>query len=221
MSKSTGFEAPTWDYLYELCIELADRIEETGFKPDVIVGVARGGWIPARLLSDLLSNPNVASIKVEFYKGVAETMDEPVITQDVSIDVKGLKILVVDDVADTGKSLKLVKEHLERRGAAQVKVATLYYKPWSIVKPDFYVRRTRAWIIFPHEVRETVELLAEKFRSQGRSLRELRETLIEAGLKPLLVEKFLRKLAEKDEEAEAGRIHAIRSRVEERGSRKP
>jgi len=186
------FEAPDWDYIYELCLELAEMIERSGFKPDMIVGIARGGWIPARLLSDFLLNPNVASMKVEFYVSIGETMKEPVITQDISVNIEGLKILVVDDVADTGKSLKLVKERLESMGAREVRVATIYYKPWSIFKPDFYVKTTDAWIIFPHEVRESIEILYEKFKREGRSIDDLRRLLIEAGFKPLLVDKFLR-----------------------------
>ncbi|MDW8061790.1 MAG: phosphoribosyltransferase [Nitrososphaerota archaeon] len=185
------FEAPDWDYLYELCLELAQLVEKAGFKPDLIVGIARGGWIPARLLSDFLLNPNIASIKVEFYKGIGETMNEPMITQDIPVDVRGLKILVVDDVADTGKSLKLVKERLESMGAGEVRVATIYYKPWSIFKPDFYAKTTNAWIIFPHEVREAVEILYRRFKEEGRSIEDLRRLLVEAGLKPLLVDKFL------------------------------
>jgi len=189
------FEAPDWDYLYELCLELAELIEKAGFKPDLIVGIARGGWIPARLLSDFLSNPNIASIKVEFYVGIGETMNEPVVTQDIPVDVRNLKILVVDDVADTGKSLKLVKEKLESMGAKEVKVATIYYKPWSIFKPDFYVKTTDAWIIFPHEVKEAIEILYRKFKGEGKSMEDLRRLLIEVGLKPLLVDKFLRWIA--------------------------
>lgn len=189
------FEAPDWDYLYELCLELAELIEKAGFKPDLIVGIARGGWIPARLLSDFLSNPNIASIKVEFYVGIGETMNEPVVTQDIPVDVRNLKILVVDDVADTGKSLKLVKEKLESMGAKEVKVATIYYKPWSIFKPDFYVKTTDAWIIFPHEVKEAIEILYRKFKGEGKSMEDLRRLLIEVGLKPLLVDKFLRWVA--------------------------
>jgi hypoxanthine phosphoribosyltransferase len=186
------FEAPSWDYLYELCLELAEMIERSGFKPDLIVGIARGGWIPARLLSDFLSNPNIASIKVEFYVGIGETMNEPVVTQDIPVDVRNLKVLVVDDVADTGKSLKLVKEKLESMGAREVKVATIYYKPWSIFKPDFYVKTTDAWIIFPHEVKEAIEILYKKFKIEGRSVEDLRKLLIQAGLKPLIVDKLLR-----------------------------
>ncbi|MEM2965087.1 MAG: phosphoribosyltransferase family protein, partial [Candidatus Bathyarchaeia archaeon] len=76
-----------WEDIYRMCIELSKRIKEDDFKPDVIVGVARGGWIPARILSDLLENTNLANIKAEFYEDVAKTGKKPRITQPVSTDV--------------------------------------------------------------------------------------------------------------------------------------
>jgi len=76
-------------------------------------------------MSDLLENPELANVKAEFYLSVAETKGEPVITQPVSVSVKGKKVLVVDDVADTCKSLALVRKHLKEQGATQVKIATI------------------------------------------------------------------------------------------------
>ncbi|HID17592.1 TPA: phosphoribosyltransferase, partial [Candidatus Bathyarchaeota archaeon] len=107
-----------------MCIKLADKIKGR-FSPDVIVGIARGGWIPARILSDLLENPNVASVRVEFYVDVGKTAETPRITQGVSVPLEGKKVLVVDDVADTGKSLRAVLRYLEELGAKEVKAATL------------------------------------------------------------------------------------------------
>jgi len=106
------FEVPTWNQIYRMLLDLVEKIRKNGFEPDIIVGVSRGGWPPARVLSDLLDNPNLANVKAEFYLGVAETKGEPVITQPVSMIVNGKKVLIVDEVADTGKSLKLVKEHI-------------------------------------------------------------------------------------------------------------
>jgi len=104
------FEIPTWK-IYALLLDLADQIRKADFNPDVIVGVARGGWSPARIMSDLLENPELANVKAEFYLGVAKTKSEPVITQPVSVSVRGKKVLIVDDVANTGKSMRLVRLH--------------------------------------------------------------------------------------------------------------
>jgi hypoxanthine phosphoribosyltransferase len=191
MDKPTKYEAPSWDYIYELCIQLADNIRKSGFKPDLLVGICRGGWVPARLLSDFLENYNVASVKVEFYLGIYQTKTKPTIVQPISADVKGKKVLLVDDVADSGESLKLVKDYLLAQGAEDVKICTIYFKPWSIVVPDFYVRETDAWICFPHEIYEAMKKLYASMKGEGKSDEEIEKEFIKIGLKPLLVKKFL------------------------------
>ncbi len=104
--------------------------------------------------------------------------------------------MVVDDVADTGKSLRLVRLHLKEQGATDVKIATIYYKPWSIVTPDWYERKTSHWIIFPWERKETVRNVVEKFKDKGKTIQEAKETLIRYGLDRKLVERFLEEVLE-------------------------
>jgi len=188
------FEIPSWEQIYKLLLNLAQRIRRARFKPDVIVGVSRGGWPPARVMSDLLENPELANVKAEFYLSVAETKGEPVITQPVSVSVKGEKVLVVDDVADTGKSLALVREHLKEQGATEVKIAAIYYKPWSIVKPDWFEKKTSRWIIFPWERKETVRRILEKCEKHGKTAKEAKETLTRYGFNRKLVEKFIQEI---------------------------
>lgn len=186
--------APSWDELYWLTIRLAEAIERSGFKPDAIVAIARGGWIIGRLLSDFLDNPNVANMKIEYYMDVAKTKEHPVITQPISIDVVGKDVLLADDVADSGKSLKIAKEHLNSLGAKDVRAATVYYKPWSILKPDYYIVETDSWIIFPHEVFEAVKSLANRWLRDGKPFNIIRKSFIDAGLSPKLVDYFLQRV---------------------------
>ncbi len=192
------FEVPTWNQIYKMLMKIAEKIRNDNFKPDVIVGVSRGGWPPARVLSDLLENPNLANVKVEFYVGVAETKGEPTLTQPVSVNVAGKKVLVVDEVADTGKSLQLIKEHLQKEGAAAVKIAAVYLKPWSIVKPDYYARETSRWIVFPWEIKETIRKIVEKCKEQGKPIERETEKLVGAGLSRRLVNRFLREISEEE-----------------------
>ncbi|MFA5076799.1 MAG: phosphoribosyltransferase [Candidatus Micrarchaeia archaeon] len=147
------FMQPTWQEVDAMCAELASMVRE--FRPDWIVGISRGGLVPARLLSDVLANHNVTTIRIEFYKTIGETSGFPNITQPLQVDVKGKKVLLVDDVADTGRSLAVAKEHVKRAGASEVKIAALHCKPGSIVVPDYCIGQTTAWIIYPWEVRET------------------------------------------------------------------
>jgi len=190
------FEIPTWEQIYELLLNLASQIRKASFRPDVIVGVSRGGWPPARIMSDLLENPEIANVKAEFYLGVAETKGEPIITQPVSVSVWGKKVLVIDDVADTGKSLALVRSHLLEQGAKDVKIATIYYKPWSIVVPDWFEKKTKRWIIFPWERKETVRRILEKCMQHGKTVEEAKEALVRHGLDHKLVERFAKEISE-------------------------
>jgi len=198
MSPELEFESPQWNQIYKMLLNLTEKIRKNNFKPDIIVGVSRGGWPPARVLSDLLGNPNLANVKAEFYLGVAETKEEPVLTQPVSMEVAGKKVLVVDEVADTGKSLKLVKEHIIEKGATEVKIATVYYKPWSIVKPDYYEKESSKWIVFPWEIKETVRKIVKRCRKKKTSLEKDTARLVKAGISAELVERFLKEILEEE-----------------------
>jgi hypoxanthine phosphoribosyltransferase len=189
------FEVPTWNQIYSMLLSQAEKIRQSDFKPDVIVGITRGGWIPARVLSGLLEISNLATVRVEFYLGVAETKKEPVLTQGVSVGVEGKKALVVDDVADTGKSLQLAREHILKQGATEVRIATVYRKPFSIIKPDYYEKETRSWVVFPWEARETIRKIVEKHRDKNAVNLETAK-LVKAGLPKQLVEKFLKEALE-------------------------
>ena len=194
LGNNLEFEIPSWDQIYSFLLNLAGTIRKSGFEPEIIVGVSRGGWLPARIMSDLLEKPKLANVATEFYVGVAETKGEPAITQPVSIPVKDKKVLVVDDVADTGESLKLVNSHLKKQGASEIKIATIYYKPWSDMVPDYYEKETRCWIVFPWERKETVRKTVEKFRSEGRTVEAAKEKLISSGLDRKLVEHFIKEI---------------------------
>jgi len=148
------YEKVSWEMIEDYCKELASKIKASGFKPDWIVGIARGGWVPARLLSDYLENPNIASMRVEFYAAPGETLKEPIISQEISVDVRGQSVLVVDDVSDSGGSLLKVVEHLKAKGASDVRVATLHIKPGTKFKPDYFVSETGNWLLYAWEKHE-------------------------------------------------------------------
>ena len=196
MSSEVEFEIPTWEQIYESLLNLADRVRKANFKPDVIVGVSRGGWPPARIMSDFLENPELANVKAEFYLGVAKTKGEPMITQPVSTSVAGKKVLVVDEVADTGKSLHLVQSHLKERGATAVKILTIYYKPWSVVIPDWYGKKTSRWIIFPWERKENVRQILKEYKTRGEPIEEAVNKLVLSGLNRKLLERFIKEISE-------------------------
>jgi hypoxanthine phosphoribosyltransferase len=189
------FEVPTWNKIYDMLLSQAGKIRQSGFKPDIIVGVTRGGWVSARVLSDLLEIPDLVTVRVEFYLGVAETRNEPVLIQGVSAVVTGKKVLIVDDVADTGKSLQLAREHVLQQGATEVRIATVYRKPWSVIKPDYYETETSCWVVFPWETKETIRKIVEK-HGEKKAIDMETAKLVKAGLSKQLAERFLKEVFE-------------------------
>jgi len=189
------FEVISWEHFYQLTLELVEKVLKSGYMPEVIVGVSRGGLVPLRIFSDEFEETEIGVIRVAFYEDVKKTGREPRILQDVNVDVSDKRVLVVDDVADTGRSLEIVRRHIEDKGAREVRVATVYYKPWSTFKPDYYVKKTEKWIIFPHEIGETVRSLAKKnLKEGGKTLDEFRDMLIDIGLPPMIVDSYLKRL---------------------------
>jgi uncharacterized protein len=187
---NSKYEAPAWDEIYDMLLSLAERIKDSGFRPDVIVGVSRGGWPPARIMSDLLENSHIANLKVEFYKGIGIRSRKPRITQPVTAEVADKRVLVVDDVADSGHSLRVVANHLRRKGTKELKVCTIYMKPMSIFKPDFYAMTTRKWIIFPWERLEAIRLIAKRFNSDKAKVSSVSRELKGSGISNRLVKQL-------------------------------
>ncbi|MFN3527886.1 MAG: TIGR00725 family protein [Candidatus Altarchaeaceae archaeon] len=153
LQEKEGFLELSWNDIERMCKKLKEKIN---FDADIIVGISRGGLVPARILSDLLDIKNLEIIKIESYTGIG-TKKEPKITRELLIDIKDKNVLLVDDVADTGESLILAKEYLLKKFPKNLKIATLHYKPKSKIIPDYYVEETEKWIIYPWEKNETIK----------------------------------------------------------------
>lgn len=191
MSETRAYAAPSWDRVYEMLMDMALQIRKSGFNPDIIVGVSRGGWAPGRILSDLLENTHTVNLKIEFYVGIGKTAGKPIVTQPIGEDISGKRVLVVDDVSDTGKSLKVAMEHMLEKGAAGVKTATIYFKPHSTFKPDFFADSTANWIIFPWERLEVTKLLIQEAKAEGRGLESVRRILDRCGFDSKTIESLI------------------------------
>jgi len=153
----------TWEDIHIGSLKLALMSLQDKYLPDVIVGVLRGGYIVARIVADALGISDIGVVEVKFYKGVEEQAERPVITQPLTTEIRGRKVLIVDDVVDSGRTLEVVSEQVRLRGASEVRTAALYYKPRSIMKPDYLVVETDKWILFPWELGEFVrELMPAK-----------------------------------------------------------
>jgi hypothetical protein len=133
--------------------ELAQRVVDDGYEPDIILSIARGGLFVAGGLGYALDVKNLHVMNVEFYEGVGRTLDVPIMLPPLpnAVDFSEKRVLVADDVADTGKTLKLVYDFCGGH-AAEVRSAVIYEKPSSLVKCEYVWRRTDKWINFPWSV---------------------------------------------------------------------
>jgi len=139
-----------WLEFGEAARHLARDVVDADFRPDVVVAVARGGLVLAGAISYALDTKMCGSINVEFYTGVDERLPEPVLlppTLDAP-SLAGKRVLVVDDVSDSGRTLVLVRDLL-LEVADEVRTVCLYSKPRTVLEPDFTWKRTDRWITFP------------------------------------------------------------------------
>jgi uncharacterized protein len=147
----------SWQTFGEASRELAKVIAADGFEPDLILSIARGGLLLAAALGYALAVKNLYVVNVEFYDGVGTTLDMPVMLPPVpsAVDFSQKKVLVADDVADSGRTIELVyrfvKDHVD-----DVRSAVIYEKPRSVIKCDYVWKRTDRWINFPWSCEDPV-----------------------------------------------------------------
>ena len=167
--------APSWEDLDSLAFEVSQDIRRDGLKFDRIVTLAKGGWPMTRSLVDYLEVKEVASIGVKFYAGINKKLKKPQIYQDLPVSIKGEHILLFDDVADSGASLEFVEKYLQEKEVKSLTTATLFYKPFSSIRPDYYSATTKAWIVFPYDAVEGIKILGNKWMDQDVSPSEVKE----------------------------------------------
>jgi uncharacterized protein len=158
-------EIMTWDLFGQGSRDLAQAIADDGYEPDMILAIARGGLLISGALGYALAVKNLYTMNVEFYTGVDERREVPLIlppVPDLEL-VAQAKVLIADDVADTGHTLKVVKEFCEGK-VAEVRCACLYEKPRSVVKCEYVWRHTDRWINFPWSDKEPVVRRADVVR---------------------------------------------------------
>lgn len=145
-----------WDDVYRLCRQLARQLRLAGFRIDTIVAIARGGYIPGRLLSDMLGVHDLTGFKIEHYRGLRK-QQQAYVKYPLNADLNGRNVLLIDDVCDSGDTFSVGVEHLRQCGTVkQLRTAALHLKTVSTYKPDFYVDTVVEWrwLIYPWAVNE-------------------------------------------------------------------
>jgi hypoxanthine phosphoribosyltransferase len=143
-------EVMDWNLFYNLSRKVAKKINGSAYKPDLIVGLARGGWVLARILCDLIGVKDLVSLKVEHW-GVTATPDgKAKLKYPFKVDLNGKKVLIVDDITDTGESMRVAVEYIKSLNPSEVRTAALRHITSSKFKPDYFGEEMDwRWVIFP------------------------------------------------------------------------
>lgn len=179
-------EYVSWARFVRLCGALFRQIQAAGFEPDLIIAITRGGYPPARVLADYFGICDLLSLKVEHYRGPEKTRTA-VVPYPFPARLEGRRVLVVDDVSDSGDSLAAALDHLGEKGTPEVlRTAVLHHKQTSALTPDYYARRVRKWrwITYPWAVVEDLSVLLRRLEHPPRDADGLRAVLLrEYGLR--------------------------------------
>jgi hypoxanthine phosphoribosyltransferase len=128
-------------------------------------------------------------MQVEFYTGINMKTKDPKVVIPLNADVKGLRVLVVDDVSDSGGSLQVALDHVKSRGASEVRVATLHIKPWTAFHPHYYAEEVDDWIVYPWEPLESIRNMSKRLKNDGFSQNDIFRRLLELGFNRKSIER--------------------------------
>lgn len=173
-------EYVSWNRFYGLCGILHRRIRKSGFEPDFIVGIARGGYMPARVLADFFGLMDLAAVKIEHYHGLRRSR-QAIVRHPLVEDITGRRVLVVDDVSDSGDTFDVLFRHLRGSGEpAELRTAVLHHKQTSSYAPDFHARRIIKWrwIIYPWAVAEDLRVLLADMTPRPQTVEHARKSLL-------------------------------------------
>lgn len=170
----------SWKESYRLAKVLARKIKSSGFKPDLVIGIARGGLVPARVVCDFLLLKDLAAVKIEHW-GIAATLGKAVIKFPLPVDISGKNVLIVDDVVDTGDTYSVLMDYLKEKNPSEVRTAVLHYKTCSTTIPDYWAEKQDKWewIIYPWAVYEDLTGFIIKVLTGPMTLPDIKKGLMD------------------------------------------
>ncbi len=181
-------ELVSWETATSLSRSLAGLIRASRFTPDLVIAIGRGGYVPARIVCDLLLMSDLTSIKIEHWGTAAQKFDQARVRFPLSVDVEGKDILVIDDITDTGETLITAREYLARSRPGEIRTGVLQHKTSSIFEPDYYAELISEWkwIVYPWALHEDMTGFLEKVLSnRAASVEDLSAALLERfGIRP-------------------------------------
>ena len=162
-------ELLSWRRVVNDAKSLSRLVKDSGYKIDIAVAIARGGLVPARILSDYLSIRDLTSIKVEHWGITATPSKKAVLKFPLCADIKDKNVLLVDDTTDTGDTLRVAIEYLKSFAPKEVRTAVLIHKTRSAITPDYFIRKVVKWkwIIFPWHIWEDLTEFIRRITYSG------------------------------------------------------
>jgi len=157
----------SWDDYHTTAQKLAATILDHSEPIDKIVAISRGGLTLGHLLSDFLRTP-ISTMTIQSYTDI-QTHGEIRITERLRTRIRGKHILLVDDVSDSGKTLVRATKYLKHLSPEKITSCTMFYKPRSVYRPDYFARQTTKWILFPYEPTEMILLISKQLQNEGKS----------------------------------------------------
>lgn len=173
-------EIMSWDLFNELAKKVAVKMNEDNYRPDFMVGLARGGWVLSRVLCDYLCIKDLVSLKVEHW-GVTATPDGTAqIKYPINMDLTGKDVVIVDDITDTGESMKVALEYIKTLNPMTLKTAALRNINGSTFTPDYFGDEIPwRWVVFPWNYVEDMCNIVPKASEGASSVEEVQSRLQE------------------------------------------
>ncbi len=179
MAKRFRCELISWTRFYTLTRRLAFSILRQGFKPHLVIAIGRGGYVPARVLCDFLKIEALTAIKIEHWSMGAVKQEAAHLRFPLNVDISEKRVLVVDDVTDTGDTLIEAVRYLEAQRPSELKTAVVQHKIGSKFIPDYFAHRIVKWrwIIYPWALVEDVTGFIEQMRPLPATMDEAAKRL--------------------------------------------
>ena len=172
-------ELISWSEVQRLCLRLANLIRESDYHPDIVVAIGRGGFVPARLLCDYLDIMALTSIKIEHYLSGSTKQEQAVIRYPLSTKIKNLRVLLVDDVNDSGDTLDIAIQHLDEFQPREVRTAVMHHKTSTYFEVNYKAKTITKWrwLIYPWARVEDISDFIHRLTPIPKTLQEVQQQL--------------------------------------------
>ena len=172
-------ELISWSEVHRLCRRLASLLKVSGYRPDLVVAIGRGGLVPARLVCDCLDIMALTSIRIEHYLSGSSRQEQAVIRYQLCTDIRDQRVLLMDDVNDSGDTLQVAMEHLQAFHPREIRTAVMHHKTTTRISVDYYARKIIRWrwLIYPWAIHEDVSAFLNRLSPPPPSLEKAQQQL--------------------------------------------